>query len=303
MLFIISVLCFTLIQLAPFDAIDMIARSDIPPEVVEAMRIRAGLDKSPPVQFISWLRRVFSGDLGYSLVNHESVAETLKVRLPNTVILVLPSYILSVVISIILGLLAGANHNTKIDKVIDGICSVGMATPNFWVGMILLYVFAYALNLLPVLGKHSLGREGNLIDLIRHMILPCTVLTTGMIPETTRYVRSGTIGQYREDYVMVQQAFGSSKKTILFKHVVKNVLLPVITLMGMSLPMLVTGAFITESLFSWPGVGTYFFGAIQGFDYPVVMAVLLFSSTAVILGNLLADICYCLVDPRIRDMG
>jgi peptide/nickel transport system permease protein len=303
MLLVISVLCFALIQLAPFDAIDMIARPDMAPEVKQALRVRAGLDKSPPVQFISWLRRMVSGDLGYSLVNHQSVAQALAARLPNTVLLVLPSYTLAVFISIVLGLLAGANHNTKIDRLIDGICSVGMATPTFWIGMILLYIFAYALNLLPVLGMHTLGRENNFTDLMRHMILPCTVLTTALIPETTRYVRSGAIGQYREDYVMVQQAFGSGKGMILFKHVMKNVLLPVITLVGMSLPMLVTGAFITESLFSWPGVGTYFFGAIQGFDYPVVMVVLLFSSSMVILGNLLADICYCLVDPRIKDMG
>jgi peptide/nickel transport system permease protein len=292
-----------LIQLAPFDAIDMIARPDMAPEVVQALRVRAGLDKSPAVQFISWLRRMVGGDLGYSLVNHQSVAQALAARLPNTVLLVLPSYTLAVFISIALGLLAGAHHNTKIDNIIDGICSVGMATPTFWIGMILLYVFAYALNLLPVLGMHTLGRENNFTDLIRHMVLPCTVLTTALIPETTRYVRSGAIGQYREDYVMVQQAFGSGKGAILLRHVMKNVLLPVITLVGMSLPMLVTGAFITESLFSWPGVGTYFFGAIQGFDYPVIMVVLLFSSTVVILGNLLADICYCLVDPRIKDMG
>jgi peptide/nickel transport system permease protein len=300
MLFIVCVLSFALIQIAPFDAIDMLARPEMSPEVVAALRARAGLDKPAYIQFFAWLGRMFTGDLGYSIVNHQSVAFGLASRLPNTILLVLPSYTLAVILSIALGLLAGSRRGGKLDRVIDTLCSFGMATPTFWIAMILLYIFAYALNLFPVLGMHTLGREASLPDLLRHMVLPCTVLTTAFLPGTIRYVRSSTISQYREDYVMVQKAFGCGKAELLFRHVMKNVLLPIITLVGMSLPMLVTGAFITESIFSWPGVGVYFLGAIKGFDYPVIMVVLLFSSTLVILGNLLADVCYCLVDPRIK---
>jgi peptide/nickel transport system permease protein len=291
-----------LIQLAPFDAIDMVTRPDMAPEVVQALKARYGLDQPAYIQFLSWVRRMFTGDLGYSIVNHQSVALGLVSRLPNTILLVLPSYTLAVILSIVLGLLSGMNQGGPLDRVVDSLCSIGMATPTFWIGMILLYIFAYALNLLPVLGMHTLGREASLQDLLRHMILPCTVLTTAFLPETIRYVRSAAITQNQENYVMVQRAFGSSRMQILFGHVMKNVLLPVITLVGMSLPMLVTGAFITESILSWPGVGVYFLTAIQGFDYPVIMVVLLFSSIMVIVGNLLADICYCLVDPRIKAM-
>ena len=298
--FIISILCFALIQLAPFDAIDMLTRPDMPPEMVQALKVRYGLDQPAHIQFLSWLGRMFSGDLGYSLVNHQSVAFGLASRLPNTILLVLPSYTVAVVLAVILGLLAGMNQGGRLDRIIDGLCSIGMATPTFWIGMILLYIFAYALNLLPVLGMHTLGRETSTADLLRHSILPWATLCSAFLPETIRYVRSAAISQYEENYVMVQRAFGSSSTQILFGHVMKNVLLPIITLVGMSLPMLVTGAFITESIFSWPGVGTYFLTAIQGFDYPVIMVVLLFSSIMVILGNLLADICYCLVDPRIK---
>jgi peptide/nickel transport system permease protein len=300
--FIICVLCFALIQIAPFDAIDMLTRPDMPPEMVQALKVRYGLDQPAHIQFVSWLRRMFTGDLGYSLVNHQSVAFGLSSRLPNTILLVLPSYTIAIILSVVLGLLAGMNQGGKLDRITDALCSVGMATPTFWIGMILLYIFAYALNLLPVLGMHTLGQEANLTDLLRHMILPCTTLISAFLPDTIRYVRSSVISQYQENYVMVQRAFGSSKLQILFGHVMKNVLLPVITLVGMSLPMLVTGAFITESIFSWPGVGTYFLTAIQGFDYPVIMVVLLFSSIMVILGNLLADIGYCLVDPRIKSI-
>lgn len=302
MLLIVCIICFTLIQLAPFDAIDTITTPKMSPEVVEAMKAKHGLDKPAYMQFFLWLRRMVTGDLGYSLVNHMSVAEGLAARMPNTVLIVLPSYTLAVIIAIVVGLIAGANRGGKFDKLVDTLCSIGMATPTFWIGMILLYIFAYSLNLLPVLGMHTIGKEKEFGDLLQHMILPCTVLTLGFLPTTIRYVRSSTISQYREDYVMVQKAFGASKAQILFRHVVKNVLLPIITLVGMSLPTLVTGAFVTESIFSWPGVGTYFLTAIQAFDYPIIMVVMLFSAIMVIVGNLLADICYGLVDPRIKSM-
>lgn len=302
MLLIICIICFALIQLAPYDAIDTFVTPDMPAEVVAALKARYGLDQPPHIQFIRWLEGLLSGNLGFSLVNHQSVASDLAARLPNTLLLVLPSYTLAVLLSIVLGLLAGSRRGGKADRIIDTLCSLGMATPTFWIAMIFLYILAYRLNLLPVLGMYTLGREKDLADLLRHMILPCLVLTIAFLPETIRYVRSSTISQYKEDYVMVQQAFGASRARILFAHVMKNVLFPVITLVGMSLPQLVTGAFITESIFSWPGVGTYFITAIKGFDYPVIMAVMLMSSCMVILGNLLSDILYCLVDPRIKSM-
>ncbi|MEG1811799.1 MAG: ABC transporter permease [Clostridia bacterium] len=302
LLLVVCVICFTLIQLAPYDAIDTFVTPDMPKEVVEAMKVQYGLDQPAYVQFIRWMQGVLTGNLGFSLVNHQSVASDLAARLPNTVLLVLPSYALSVLIAIVLGLLSGANRGSRLDKVVDGLCSIGMATPTFWLAMLFIYLLAYRLNALPILGMHTIGMESSLRDLLMHMILPCSVLTISFLPETIRYVRSSTISQYREDYVMVQRAFGARKVYILFHHVVKNVLLPIITLVGMSLPMLVTGAFITESIFSWPGVGTYFITAIKGFDYPVIMSVMLFSSVMVIVGNLLSDICYCLVDPRIKSM-
>jgi peptide/nickel transport system permease protein len=300
MVFIICALCFALIQIAPFDAIDMLTRPDMPPEMVQALKVRYGLDQPAYIQFLSWLRRMFTGDLGYSIVNHQSVALGLASRLPNTILLVLPSYTIALILSLALGLLSGMKAGGKLDKIIDGLCSIGMAVPAFWTGMILLYIFAYALNLLPVLGMHSPGRTAALPDLLRHIILPWATLISAFLPETARYIRSAAISQYKENYVTVQRAFGNGEMRILFGHVMRNVTLPVITLAGMSLPMLITGAFITESIFSWPGVGTYFLNAIQGFDYPVIMAVLLFSSILVILGNLLADLCYCLADPRIK---
>ena len=299
LLLVISIICFGLIQMAPFDVIDTIATPDMAPEVREALKVKYGLDQPAHIQYLNWLRRMVTGNLGYSIVTHQSVAFDLAARLPNTVLLILPSYLLALAISIVLGLVAGSRRGGRADRIIDTLCSVGMATPTFWIAMMLLYVFGYKLSIFPILGMHTLGQDNSLPDLLMHLVLPTVVLTLGDLPGTVRFVRSSTISQYTEDYVMVQKAFGSSRVAILFRHVIKNVLLPVITLVGMSLPRLVTGAFITESIFSWPGVGTYFITAIRSFDYPVIMSVMFFSSVMVILGNLLADICYCLVDPRI----
>mgnify|MGYP002514911728 CR=1 FL=1 len=193
--------------------------------------------------------------------------------------------------------------NKWIDKLIDGLSAVGIALPSFWVAMLLIYFLGYRLNVLPIVGMHTIGKESSIIDFLQHYIMPFTVLFFSFLPDGVRYVRSSTITQYSEDYVMVQQAFGASKAEIMFKHVCKNVLLPIITKLGMALPMLVTGAIITETIFGWPGVGPYFVKAIQGMDYPIVMVILVLSSTLVILGNLLSDILYCLTDPRIKDLG
>ena len=188
------------------------------------------------------------------------------------------------------------------DKLIDGICSIGIATPTFWFAMIIMFFFGYKLELFPLMGMHTIGKEDSILDFLQHFIMPYVVLTVGFIPDLTRYVRGSTIGQLKEDYVIVQKSFGASKAEILFKHVSKNVLLPLITKLGMALPMLVTGAVITETIFSWPGIGPYFVSAVQAMDYPIVMSILVLSGTLVILGNLLSDILYCVTDPRIKSM-
>lgn len=302
LLFIISIICFTLIHLAPYNAVDAMTTPKMPIETVNLIKAKYGFDKPAYVQYFLWLKGILSGQFGYSIVTHESISNDLVSRIPATIILVLPAYIISLVISIILGLIAGANKNKLIDKIIDGFCSIGIAVPSFWFAMLMIFVFGYKLALLPILGMNTIGVEDSFPDFLLHFIMPCFVLIIAFLPELIRYVRSSTIGQITEGYVMVQNAYGSSKSEILFKHVCKNVLLPIITKVGMALPMLVTGAMITETVFGWPGVGPYFINAVRGLDYPVIMAILLLSSSLVIIGNLLSDILYCLIDPRIKEM-
>ncbi|WP_026887597.1 ABC transporter permease [Clostridium beijerinckii] len=300
LLLIISIICFTFIKLAPYNAIDAMATPNMPEKTVNLIKAKYGFDKPAYVQYFLWLKGILSGQFGYSIVNHENIANDLVARIPATIILVLPSYLLAVVISIVLGLIAGANKNKLIDKIIDGFCSIGIAVPTFWFAMIIIFIFGYKLAIFPILGMNTIGEDKSFSDFIVHFIMPCIVLTMAFLPGLTRYVRSSTIGQISKNYVTVQDAFGGSNHEILFKHVCKNVLLPIITKIGMALPMLVTGGMITETVFGWPGVGPYFITAIKGMDYPVIMAILVLSSSLVILGNLLSDILYSLIDPRIR---
>ncbi len=303
LIIVISILCFGMMQLAPYDAIDAMIKPGMSPEVIALMRAKYGYDQPAYIQYINWISGIFHGELGYSIVTKQAIVVDLSVRLINTIKLVLPSYLTAYVLSIILGLVAGSHKNRWPDKVIDTLASIGISTPTFWFAMLLLYVFGYKLRMLPTFGMHTVGLEASMGDYLKHFILPYIVLILGYTPDLVRYVRSSTITQFSEDYVVVQTAFGASKTEIMFKHVLKNVLLPVITKLGMALPMLITGAVITETVFSWPGIGPYFTGAVSGMDYPIVMVILLLSSTAVILGNLLADILCCLTDPRIKDMG
>lgn len=299
LLLLITVLCFVLIDLAPYDAMDAKVTDKMTPAMIEQMREEAGLNDPLPVQYLRWLKNLLKGDLGQSLINKTDIATDLKEKIPNTIKLVLPSYVTAFLLAIGLGLLAGRYKNTWVDKLINSLSSIGLAVPTFFVALLFIYYFGLKLDLFPVMGMNSLG-EDSFEDFLHHLVMPYSVLVIGFLPDLVRYVRSSTITQFDEDYVTVQKAFGSSAGTILLRHVSKNVLLPMITKLGMALPMLVTGAVITETVFAWPGIGVYFTNAIRSLDYPIVMAVLVLSGTLVILGNLISDILCATIDPRIR---
>ena len=303
LLLVISFIVFTLIHLAPYDAIDAQITSNMSQEEINILREQSGLNKPFLIQYVDWLGQILSGNFGHSLVTHNSVGEEILAKIPNTISLVLPAYVTALVIAIVLGLLAAANKGKWQDKLIDAVASLGIATPSFWIAMIFIYVLGYQLNLFPIIGMHTIGREGDFGDFLSHFIMPYLTLTIVFFAELTRYVRSSALSQTNEEYVVVQQAFQATKTQIFTRHIIKNVLIPVITQVGMSLPMLVTGAIITETVFSWPGIGPYITQATRALDYPIIMAVMLLSATLVIVGNLISDILYSIVDPRIRRGG
>ena len=303
LLLVISFIVFTLIHLAPYDAIDAQITSNMSQEEINILREQSGLNKPFLIQYVDWLGQILSGNFGHTLVTHNSVGEEILAKIPNTISLVLPAYITALIIAIVLGLLAAANKGKWQDKFIDAVASLGIATPSFWIAMIFIYVLGYQLNLFPIIGMHTIGKEGDFGDFLSHFIMPYLTLTIVFFAELTRYVRSSALSQTNEEYVVVQQAFQATKTQIFTRHIIKNVLIPVITQVGMSLPMLVTGAIITETVFSWPGIGPYITQATRALDYPIIMAVMLLSATLVIVGNLISDILYSIVDPRIRRGG
>ncbi|MBS7578075.1 MULTISPECIES: ABC transporter permease [unclassified Enterococcus] len=303
LLLIISFIVFSLIHLAPYDVIDSITTPNMSSEQVELLRDRYGLNDPFFVQYFKWLNQIIHGDFGYSLVNQRSITAELLIKIPNTIRLVLPAYITALLLAIILGLIAAANKGKLLDRLVDGIASIGIAVPTFWFAMILIYYFGYRLNLFPIIGMHTVGRENDFNDFLAHFILPYLTLTVAFFPDLTRYIRASANEQVTEDYVTVQSAFQASKWQIFSRHISRNILIPIVTQIGLALPMLVTGAIITESIFGWPGVGPYLMSATKSLDYPVIMALLLLSATLVILGNLLSDILYSVVDPRIRRGG
>ncbi|SFI76376.1 peptide/nickel transport system permease protein [Paenibacillus sp. UNC496MF] len=299
MLFFVSLVCFALVKAAPGDPVLSFVTPNMHADDIERVRHNLGLDQPAYVQYVKWLKEGLSGNFGYSLVNHQPVLGQIVDRLPATAGLVGAAIALAVLLAIPLGLLAGANRNKWVDKLVNLLAYIGISVPLFWLAILFVYLFAIRLHWLPSLGMHTIGKNGAL-DVIKHGILPCAVLAIGFLSVYVRYIRSSTISQLKEDYVQIQYAFGSAKRTILFRHVLKHVLLPVITLLGMSLGDLVTGAIVTETVFSWPGIGSLGMTAVRGFDYPVILGITLLSSVMLIVGNLLADMLYGFADPRIK---
>jgi len=301
LLFFVSVVCFALIKMAPGDPVMSFVTPNMHKEDIERVRANLGLDKPAHVQYWLWLKELLKGNLGYSLVNHQPVAKLILERLPATAGLMGCAILLAVILAIPLGLIAGAFHNKWVDRIITFMSYIGISVPVFWLAILLIYLFAVKLDWLPSMGMRTIG-VNSAADVIQHGILPVSVLAFSFLSSYVRYVRSSTIGQLREDYVQIQYAYGSIRRVVLFRHVLKHVLLPIITLLGMSLADLVTGAIVTETVFSWPGIGSLGVTAIRGMDYPIIMGITLFSALLLIIGNLLADVLYGYADPRIKTL-
>jgi len=299
LLFFVSIVCFALIKMAPGDPVLSFVTPNMHAEDIERIRHNLGLDKPAYVQYFLWLKELVQGNLGYSLVNHQPVLDQILDRLPATAGLMGSAIALAVLLAIPLGLVAGANRSRWPDKLINFISYIGISVPLFWLAILLIYLFAIELHWLPIMGMRTIGVDSAL-DVLKHGVLPCAVLAFSFLSTYVRYIRSSTIGQLKEDYVQIQYAFGSSKRLVLFRHVLKHVLLPIITLLGISMAELVTGAIVTETVFSWPGIGSLGMTAVRGMDYPLIMGITLFSAVLLIVGNLLADILYGFADPRIN---
>lgn len=300
----VSIFSFSIIHFSPGDPLYMYttpaaSNYKLSDEQLDSMRESLGLNGNVVEQYVSWAKKTLQGNWGLSISNHQPVKDQVLDKLPNTMLLMGSALVLSIIIAIPLGLIAGLHKNTWIDNVISGITYLGISIPAFWFGIILIIVFSMKLGLLPSSGMRTLGVNSTW-DVIKHGILPTVVLSVNNMAVFVRYIRSNTINQLEEDYVLTAISKGISKKDILYKHVLKNCLLPIITIIGMNFGKLVTGSFIVESVFGWPGLGTLGMTAINNRDYTMIMGITMLSCVILLLGNFLADIFYGVADPRIK---
>lgn len=300
MIITISIVSFLLIRVAPGDPVRALVTPESSFEDIERIREAMGLNDNYLVQYARWAKAVLQGDFGYSFSNHRPVLEQIVERLPQTLGLMVSALIISLVIGTIIGIISAMNNGGIFDKIFTFLSYVGISIPSFWFAMILIHILSLKLGWLPSIGMRTLGVETT-TDLIKHSIMPVLTLSISDTATISRYVRARVVSELKEDYVMTEKAQGFSKTDLFFKSILKNSLLPIITILGMGLPRLISGAFITESIFGWPGLGQLGMNAIFKYDYPLIMATTMFASLLLIFGNLLSDILYMIVDPRIKE--
>ena len=301
----ISIITFFIVYSAPGDPFDRFRSNRVSPEVIENLRRVYGLDQPLPVQFIKWFTTfwTFPWDptaWGYSITDGQPVRDKIFERIPSTLQLMGTSLFLTIIIAIPVGILGAVKQYSFADKTIAVVTTIGYALPTFWLGLILRQIFAQQLDLFPLFGKNTFGKEGDILDLLWHLFLPVLTITIVGVAGWSRYMRASMLEVLRADYIRTAKAKGLASSRVIFKHALRNALIPIVTLLGLTIPTLLAGAAITEAVFSWPGLGFLGVSAVQERDYPVVLAFAMIGGVMVIIGNLLADVLYGVVDPRIK---
>ena len=298
-LILVSILVFSLIHLIPGDVVDVLMGEGHDDPIVEAaLRKEMGLDRPVPVQYLIWLSKVIQGDLGKSAITHKPVNHMILARFPATVFLALAAGIVAVLISIPAGIIAAYRQNTIADYVAMGVSLGGISIPNFWLGIMLILFLSQFLGWLPSMGYTPFFKDP--MDALTHLIMPAITLGTAMAASLTRFTRSEMLEELRQDYVLTARAKGLREKVIVLKHVLKNSLIPTVTIIGLQIAGLLDGAVITETVFAWPGIGRLAVQAVLERDYPLIQGIVLFAAVIFVVTNLLVDITYRLLDPRVR---
>jgi peptide/nickel transport system permease protein len=295
----VSLILFTLMRLAPGGPEAVLIGGEFSQEAAARIRQRLGLDQPLALQYASWAWAAARGDLGRSFKTGDPVATLILDRLGPTVQLTGGALAFALAVAVPLGVLAAVRRNTVWDTVGSAVSLFGVSFPSFWLGIMLILLFSESFRLLPPSGLSEYGREGELGARLRHAILP--TLTLGLIQMAAfmRFTRSSLLEALRQDYVRTARAKGVPGARVVWRHALRNALIPVVTVVGLSLPVLVGGAVLTETVFAWPGIGRLAVGAVFERDYPIIMGVNLLVAAIVIGANLLTDIAYCLIDPRI----
>jgi peptide/nickel transport system permease protein len=305
LIFGITVITFALANLAPGSPVaDLQFSPGTRPEDIQRIKESLGLDQPVYVRYVQWVSHVMRGDLGLSLVTFRPVTRTILEKLPNTLLLTGTALIFSLAISVPVGVYAAVRRNSWFDQAATVGAVAGFAMPTFWLGLLVILLFSvkfreWGLPAFPSGGAYTVGDAG-LVDRLKHLILPAFVLGFVHMASWTRYIRSQMIEVLRQDYMRTAESKGLISQVVIFRHGLRNAILPLVTLLALDLPILFGGAVITETIFTWNGIGRLILDAVSRRDYTVVMGTTLFISIVTVFANLLADIAYGFLDPRIR---
>ena len=298
---VVAVLNFTLIHLAPGDVAQIMAGGEAGPEYVQAVRHEYGLDLPLHVQLWRYMGRFLRGDLGRSFTRGDKVFDIIVDRLPATLLLMVPSFLLGTLLGTWGGAWAARRLGTRIDSTISGLSMAAYSIPVFWLGLMLIYAFSVQLKWLPSSGMVSfLKEQRGLLDTLRHMALPVFSLSIYYFSQTIKVARASVAETLREDYITTFRAAGFKEDTVFIRHALRNALLPIVSMTGMQLAYLATGAVLTETVFSWPGMGQLMFQAVLARDYPLIMGGYILMSVMVVGFTFLVDLIYVVIDPRIE---
>ena len=301
----ISLVAFFLVQASGDPMAVYISNPNLSSEDLMRLEKAYGFDKPVYVQYFYWLRNAITGDWGQSFLTHQDVLTMIGERLGNTAILMVTSFFITLIISLTLGIYSATHQYSIGDYVVTALSFFGYSMPSFWFGLMLIIAFAVkfreaGLPYLPAAGMYPIRGEPSFFQLLRHMTLPVTVLSLISVAKYTRYLRSSMLEVVNEDYIRTARSKGLSERLILWRHAFKNAVIPLVTLIMLDIPFLFSGALITEQVFAWPGMGRMYWEHAVWVDYPVLMGIILLVSTLVVLCNLLADVSYAFIDPRIR---
>lgn len=305
LLFGLLTVTFFIIHLAPGDPTSVYIQSSVDPQYAANLRHSLGLDEPLPVRYVKWVSSMLQGDFGISFSKHAPVQRILAETLPNTLLLAGFALLFNFFIGIVIGIVTALKRRTRLDHTVNIVSLFLYSMPEFWLGLMLILWFSLAIPLFPASGMHSplaqyLPPLDYALDVLHHLILPVAVLGIASAAATARYMRGSLLEVIHQDYIRTARAKGLSEVVVIGKHALRNALLPIITVFGLSFPFLLGGAVIVETVFAWPGMGKLTVEAIFSRDYPLIIASTLVSGVMVIVGNLIADILYAVVDPRIR---
>lgn len=298
LLFVVSAVIFLIVHSAPGGPA-ILNNPDVDPETAKAIARDLGLTDPIPMQYARWIGRAISGNLGRSYQHQVPVVRLIRARLPNTLLLAGTALGLAVLIAVPLGVISAVRRYSAFDYAATVGAFFGVSIPNFWLGIMLIVLFSVTLGWLPSAGMRTVGVEAGRWDLLRHLIMPAVVLSTFPMAQLMRYARSSMVEVLSQDFVRTAQAKGLAPRRVMVAHALRNALIPVVTVLGVITPRLLSGAVITETIFAWPGLGRLAVDAAVTRDYPVIMGLTMTTAVLVIASNLLTDVGYVVLDPRI----